>query len=119
MNLFSNLSNDLFFEIFDYLEVFHLFQAFFNLNQRFNLLITNRYIGFHANMILLKSNEFFIYKNVILPKIGCYLRYLSISDELNYLKIILNSISLTNLISVKLYYVKLKELRLILEQCKI
>ena len=119
MNLFLNLSNDLLFEIFDYLDVLDLFQAFFNLNQRFNLLIINRHICYQANMFALKSDEFSIYKNIILPKIGCYIRYLTISDELNYLQIILRSISLRNLISVRLYYVKLNELRIILEECKL
>jgi hypothetical protein len=93
ISLFTDFSNDLFFEIFDYIDVLHLFQAFFNLNQRLNLLIIDRHIYFQANMISLKPYEFSIYKNLILPKIGCYIRYLSISDELNYLQIILCSIS--------------------------
>ncbi|CAF3609290.1 unnamed protein product, partial [Rotaria sp. Silwood2] len=101
---FTDLSNDLFFEIFDYLDVLDLFQAFFNLNQRFNLLIIDRHNCFQANMISLKSYEFSIYKNFILPQIACYIRYLSISDELNYLQIILRSISLTNLLSIRLYH---------------
>jgi hypothetical protein len=117
--LFTDLSNDLFFEIFDYLDAFDLFQAFFYLNQRFNLLVIDRRICFQANMISLKPYAFSIYKNLILPKIGCYVRYLSISDESNYLQIILRSISLTNLISVRLYYVKLNELKMILRGCKL
>ncbi|CAF2725058.1 unnamed protein product [Rotaria sp. Silwood2] len=116
---FTDLSNDLFFEIFDYLDVLDLFQAFFNLNQRFNLLIIDRHNCFQANMISLKSYEFSIYKNFILPQIACYIRYLSISDELNYLQIILRSISLTNLLSIRLYHVKLNELRIILNHCQL
>lgn len=119
MKIFSDLSNEIFFEIFDYIDVLHLFQAFFNLNQRFNLLITNRHICFQANMTKLNSSEFSIYKKLILPKIGCYIRYLSISDENNHLQTILRSISLRNLISVQLYNVKLNELKIILEYCKI
>jgi len=119
ISLFTDLSNDLFFEIFDYMDVLYLFQAFFNLNQRFNLLIIDRHICFQANMIDLKSYEFMIYRNLILPKIGCYIRYLSISDQLNYLQIILRSISLTNLLFIRLYDVKLNELRIILRHCKL
>jgi len=119
ISLFTDLSNDLLFEIFDYMDVLHLFQAFFNLNQYFNLLIIDRHICFQANMICLKPDEFSIYKNIILPKIGCYIRYLSISDELNYLQIILRSISLTNLIFIRLYNIKLNELKIILGYCKL
>ncbi|CAF3994735.1 unnamed protein product [Rotaria sordida] len=115
----TDLSNDLFFEIFDYLDVLDLFQAFFNLNQRFNLLVIDRHNSFQANMISLKSYKFSIYKNFILPHIACYIRYLSISDELNYLQIILQSISFTNLLSIKLYHVKLKELKIILQHCQL
>jgi len=119
ISLFTDLSNDLFFEIFDYLDVLDLFQGFFNLNQRFNLVLIDRHVCFQANMIALKRNEFSIYKNIILPMIGCYIRYLSISDELNYLQIILRSISFTNLQSIRLYYVKLNELKVILENCRL
>lgn len=116
---FNDLSHDLFFEIFDYLDVFDLFKAFFNLNQRFNLLIIDRHNCFHANLVKLNSYELSIYKSLILPKIACYIRYLSISDELNYLQIILRSISFSNLLSVKLYHVKLNELKQILSQCQL
>jgi len=119
ISLFIDLSNDLLFEIFDYIDVFHLFQGFFNLNQYFNLLIIDRHIYFQANMMYLKSDEFLIYKNLILPKIGCYIRYLSISDELNYLQIILHSISLTNLIFIRLYNIKLNELKILLGYCNL
>jgi hypothetical protein len=119
ISLLTDLSNDLFLEIFDYIDVLQLFQAFFNLNQHLNLLIINRRICFQANLIPVKFDEFSIYRNLILPKIGCYIRYLTISDELNYLRIILRSISLTNLISVRLYDIQLNELRKILEDCKL
>ncbi|CAF1115429.1 unnamed protein product [Rotaria magnacalcarata] len=114
-----DLSNDLFFEIFDYLDVFDLFQAFFYLNQRLNSLVIDQHNCFQANMTSLKSYEFSIYRNVILPKIACHIRHLSISDELNYLKIILRTMSLTNLLAVRLYHVKLNELTLILKHCQL
>jgi hypothetical protein len=119
ISVLTDLSNDLFFEIFDYIDVWNLFKAFANLNQRFYSLINDRRINFQANFIPVNFQEFSVYQNVILPKIGSYIRYLTISDELNYLQIILRSISLTNLISVRLYDVQLNELRRILEDCKL
>ncbi|CAF1001829.1 unnamed protein product [Adineta steineri] len=119
ISLLSDISNDLFFEIFDYLDVFDIFHGFYNLNQYFNYLIINRHICFQANMLSLKPNEYSIYKNIILPKISCYIRYLSISDELNYLQIILRSFSLVNLQSIRLYNVKLNELKILLQYCKL
>lgn len=115
-SLFNDLSNDLLLEIFDYLDVFDLFQAFFNLNQRFNRLIADEHNYFQANMISIGNQQFLFYKNLILPKIGAYIRYLSISDQMNYLQILLRSISFRNLISIRLYDVQLSELLSILEQ---
>ena len=119
ISLLTDLSNDLFLEIFDYIDVSNLFKAFANLNQRFYSLVNDRRINFQANFIPVNFAEFSVCENVILPKIGGYIRYLTISDELNYLQIILRSISLTNLISVRLFDVHLNELRRILEDCKL
>jgi hypothetical protein len=116
---FNDLSNDLLFEIFDYLDVFDLFQAFFNLNQHFNSLIIDRHISFKSNMISLKTKHLPIYTNIILPYVGSYLRYLTISDEFGCLQIILRTISLRNLQVVKLYHVKINELKRILECCQL
>ena len=78
--MLTDLSNDLF---FDYLDVL-------DLNQYLNMLIIDRHLYFHANMIGLNSYGFFIYEKFILPMIGSHICYLSISDEFNYLKIILH-----------------------------
>ncbi len=39
INSIENLSNELFYEIFDYLDVYDIFQAFSNLNYRFHQLL--------------------------------------------------------------------------------
>lgn len=119
ISLLTDLSNDLFFEIFDYIDVLELFQAFYNLNQRFNILLTDRHNSFQVNMFSLKSYQFSIYKSIILPKISCYIRYLCISDEFHYLQMILRSFSLKNLLSVRLYHVKLNELMIVLKNCQL
>ncbi|CAF5084934.1 unnamed protein product, partial [Rotaria sp. Silwood1] len=51
----ENLSNELLCEIFDYLDGYHLFQAFSNLNSRFEQLI-------HSSCVLIKT-RFCIYQN--------------------------------------------------------
>ena len=118
MRVISDLSNEIFLEIFDYLDVWDLFRAFGNLNRRFNRLIDDRRISFQSNLLSMDFDEFFTYENVILPRIGSFIRYLTISDQWNYLQKILRLISLDNLISVKLYQVKLNELMILLDSCK-
>lgn len=119
MKFFTDLSNDLFLEIFDYLDVRHLFRAFFNINQRFNRLIEDRRISFQANLFSMNFELFSIYQEQILPRIGSFIRYLILSDHENYFQEILRSISFTHLISVNLYQVKLNELIKILESSQL
>lgn len=115
MRRFDELCNDLFFEIFDYLDVLHLFHAFSNLNRRFHSLILDRRICFQANMTWLQAKDFDIYRTRILPRVGRYLRYLSISDDGHYLREMLRSIRLENLLIVRLYQIGLNELKAILD----
>lgn len=118
MTVICDLSNEIFLEVFDYLDVWDLFRAFGNLNRRFYRLIDDRRISFQSNLLSMNFKDFFTYENVILPRMGSFIRYLTISDQWNYLQKILRCISLDYLISVKLYQVKLNELMVLLETCK-
>ena len=115
MRRFDELCNDVLFEIFDYLDVLHLFNAFFNLNRRFHSLIVDRRICFQANMTRLKTKDYDIYRRLILPRVGRYLRYLSISDDGHYLQEILRSIRMETLLTVRLYQIGLNELKTLLQ----
>ncbi|CAF0737836.1 unnamed protein product [Rotaria sordida] len=58
INCFENLSNELFYEVFDYLEGCDLFKAFSNLNSRFQAMVTSSSLRlkidlrFHPEVIL-------------------------------------------------------------------
>ncbi|CAF0779147.1 unnamed protein product [Rotaria sordida] len=58
INCFENLSNELFYEVFDYLEGCDLFKAFSNLNSRFQAMLTSSSLRlkidlrFHPEVIL-------------------------------------------------------------------
>lgn len=116
---FNDLSNELFLEIFDYLDVFDLFRTFQNLNQRLNSLIIDRRIIFQANLLMGNDEQLSMYKNMILPKVGQYLRHLTITDEYGYFESLFNSMIFRDLLSVRLYQIKLHQLRSILDHCQL
>ena len=106
-------------DIFDYLDVFDLFRAFADLNERFNGLISDRRLSFQANMLSLSSAAFSIYRTVILPRVGVHLRSLSISDQFGLLEDLLHSTSLARLQSARLYQIKWHQLRSLLVHCRL
>lgn len=116
MNRLNDLSNDLLMDIFDYLDVFDLFRAFIDLNERFNSLITDRRLSFRAT---LTEDTFSIYRTLILPRIGPYLRHLTISDEFGLLESVFQSTSLARLQSVRLSQIKWHQLVSLLDQCRL
>ncbi|CAF1198987.1 unnamed protein product [Rotaria sordida] len=62
----ENLSNELFYEIFDYLDGIEIYQAFSNLNYRFQQLLTSSSILFKIDLNHITSKEIFMvnYKQI-------------------------------------------------------
>ncbi|CAF3960234.1 unnamed protein product, partial [Rotaria sp. Silwood1] len=67
-SLFENLSNEVIYEIFDYLGIYHVYHGFFNLNQRFNNFFINSNLRIQIDISSMsKSNFEQYYKDIILP----------------------------------------------------
>ncbi|CAF5047989.1 unnamed protein product, partial [Rotaria sp. Silwood1] len=56
----ENLSNELFNEIFDYLDGVDIYQAFSNLNYHFQQLLTSSYILYKIDLNQITSKEIFM-----------------------------------------------------------
>jgi hypothetical protein len=64
----EDLSNDVMYEIFEYLDCFHVYQAFFDLNIRFQKLLTHSNLPIKINILSMsKSNFQRYYTHIILP----------------------------------------------------
>ncbi len=64
----ENLSNELFYEIFDYLDGFTIYKSFFNLNYRFQQVINCRLFYLRIEIRSKTRSELIDYcKNVIVP----------------------------------------------------
>ena len=65
---FENLSNEILYEIFDYLNHYHVYQAFNPLNSRFNNLLYHSNTPLHVNMSFLSKSKFQRYlTQMVLP----------------------------------------------------
>jgi hypothetical protein len=64
----EDLANEILYEIFDYLDIYHIYQGFFNLNQRFQTLILHSNLPIQINISTLSKSTFeYYHKNIILP----------------------------------------------------
>ncbi|CAF1213217.1 unnamed protein product [Rotaria sordida] len=66
--LFENLSNEIIYEIFDYLGIYYAYHGFFNLNQRFNNFFINSNLHIQIDISSMSKLNFEqYYKDIILP----------------------------------------------------
>jgi hypothetical protein len=60
MTSIENLSNELFYEIFDYLDGYHVYQAFSNLNHHFKQLLNSSFLLFKIKYVRSKPGDVFM-----------------------------------------------------------
>ncbi|CAF3320695.1 unnamed protein product [Rotaria sp. Silwood2] len=64
---FENLSNDIIYEIFGFLDFRHAYDAFFNLKERFQNFLTNLTLSIHIDMSFMSKLDFQkYYKQIII-----------------------------------------------------
>jgi hypothetical protein len=63
---FEHLSNELIYEIFEYLDIYHVYQSFFNLNKRFQYFLINSTLPIKINISTISKSSFEHYLNDII-----------------------------------------------------
>jgi hypothetical protein len=67
---FEDLANEVLYEIFEFLDIYHVYQAFFNLNIRFDNLITYSILPIKINISSISKSAFKHYnRDIIIPNI--------------------------------------------------
>ncbi|CAF1414823.1 unnamed protein product [Rotaria sordida] len=67
-SVLEDLANEIIYEIFDYLDIFHIYDGFFDLNKRFKKLLNNSNLPIQVNISTIsKANFQRYYKNIIIP----------------------------------------------------
>jgi len=65
---FEDLSNELIYEIFEFLDIYNVYQSFFNLNNRFQYFLINSTLPIKINISTLSKSSFeHYYNDIILP----------------------------------------------------
>lgn len=116
---FSDLSTEILLDIFDYLDLVDLFRAFANVNEHFRSLITDRHIALQANFLSMTEEQLSWCEKVLLPQFAPSIRYLTISNEYNFIHRTLSSVSFNSLQSIRLYDVHLQPLWTILRSSQL
>ncbi|CAF3926627.1 unnamed protein product [Rotaria sp. Silwood1] len=67
-SVLEDLANEIIYEIFDYLDIFHVYDGFIDLNKRFKKLLNNSNLPLQVNIsTMTKTNFQRCYKNIIIP----------------------------------------------------
>ncbi|CAF2800615.1 unnamed protein product [Rotaria sp. Silwood2] len=65
---FENLTDGILYEIFEYLDMYHIYKGFFNLNKRFNDLLNDSNFLIKINILPMSKSNFESYKkNIVTP----------------------------------------------------
>ncbi|CAF1261998.1 unnamed protein product [Rotaria sordida] len=68
ITLFEDLANEILYEIFEYLDIYHVYQGFINLNKRFQNLLFHSTFPIKINISTMSKSKFHYYhRNIILP----------------------------------------------------
>ncbi|CAF0827653.1 unnamed protein product [Rotaria sp. Silwood1] len=54
----EDLSNEVFYEVFEYMDIYHVYEEFFNLNTRFQNLLVNSNVPVHINISTMSKSNF-------------------------------------------------------------
>lgn len=81
---FEDLSNELIYEVFEYLDNFHVYQSFSNLNERFDDLLFNSNLPMKINVSSLSKSELKEYDKNVLSLVPDRIRSFIVSDVFMY-----------------------------------
>ncbi|CAF1333514.1 unnamed protein product [Rotaria sordida] len=81
---FEYLPNEILYEIFDYLDIYHIYQGFFNLNQRFQNLFLNSNLSIQINIPIISKSNFDRYHKDMIISNKHRIKFFRLSNPLNF-----------------------------------